>query len=35
MTHYVSSSIELVIASDGTNNEIYNEIIRIDDMIEC
>ena len=35
MINHVSSSIELIIASDDTNSEIFNEIIYIDGMGEC
>ena len=34
MTYHANSSIELMIASDGTNNEIYNELIFIYGMSE-
>ena len=35
MTYHVSNSIELVIASDGTNNDMCNDLIYIDGMGEC
>ena len=35
MTHHVSSSIELIIGSYGTNSDIRSEIKRIDSMGEC
>ena len=34
MTYHVSSYIELMIASDGTNSDICNELICIDGMGE-
>ena len=35
MTYHVCSSIEIGIASNGTNNEMYYEIICVDGMGEC
>ena len=35
MIYNVSSSIELIIASDSTNIEMCNELICIDHMGEC
>ena len=34
MTYNVSSSIELMIASDGTNNEMWHDGICVDGMGE-
>ena len=35
MYHSVSSSIEMMIAFDGTNSEMCNGVIYIDSMVEC
>ena len=35
MIYHVSSSIELGISFDGTNNEMHNELICIDGMGDC
>ena len=33
--YHVSSSIEIMIASNGTKREMYNKLICIDGMGEC